>query len=156
MSVFISYSSLDEETATKIYHSLKNFNVPVFMAKHSLSAGDKWTKKIIKHLEDAEWIIYIASKNSSISSAVQQELGISIANEKKIISIIVDDMTPEELPGWIKNYQAISLVSEPECIQTILENISKKFKKNKVLDYVILGALAVAFLGSFFRNKKFS
>ena len=139
--VFISYSSVDEEIAKKLYNSLNKLNIKKFMAKESLEPGDKWNQKILKKLEASDWIFYLASENSIKSPTVQQELGVALIQDKIIIPLLIN-LNPEQLPIWISQFQAISYEDEPDKLEQAIEKISKKISRDKLITGgLILGAL---------------
>jgi|SRR3989344_4005074 len=142
---FISYSSNDEKIANQLYSAMTIAGIETFMAGISIEPGAKWTETIFKNLKAANWVFFIASKNSCSSPAVQQELGASLIQEKTIIPILID-VTPEELPAWADRYQAIDIKQAPELIHQTIDRIAEKIKIDKFWAGVILGALIVGLI----------
>ena len=140
---FISYSVKDADAAMQLHGALTQVGVETFLAGISLEAGSDWTQEIFNSLKDAEWVFFLASKNSIGSHAVQQELGASLIQEKIIIPILLD-VSPEELPGWVNKHQAIDSRNNPESLKKTIESIGKKVKDDKFWSGVVLGGLAVA------------
>jgi hypothetical protein len=136
-AAFISYSTKDENIARGLYSALEISGVKTFLASLSIKAGGEWTPTIFKHLEEADWIFFIASKNSCASHAVQQELGASIIQKKTIIPLLID-IEPEELPGWVGKHQAINIKEGTEAIQPVIDSIVEKIKSDKVLAGLLL------------------
>lgn len=144
-NVFISYSSKDEEIAMQLHGALKMAGIDTFMAALSIAPGTNWTEAIFDNLTKANWVFFLATKNSCKSQAVQQELGASLASKKTIIPILVD-IEAEELPGWVDRYQAIDIHKAPEVLHSTIEKISDKIKVDKFWSGVIIGALIVFFI----------
>lgn len=142
---FISYSTKDEEIATKLHNGLTKLGVPTFMAGISIEAGDNWTDKIFSNLNDADWVFFIASRNSCDSQAVQQELGASLSQKKTIIPILID-ITPEELPGWVGKHQAIDINQAPEMLHKTIEKIAERIQVDKFWAGVIVGAIVIGLM----------
>jgi len=151
-SLFISYSSKDEALAREIHSLASEAGIKTFLAVISIEAGDKWTKIIFEELEKAEWVFYLASKNSINSPAVHQELGASFSQKKTIIPILVD-ISIKELPVWINTHQAIDLSASPDLLARTISKIAKEIKKDKFWLFVIIGVIIMAlFLPT--KNKK--
>lgn len=139
--VFISYSTKDEEIAQFMYRHLFSENIKPFLASVSLEPGARWNTEILNNLKSSNWVFFLASQYACKSPFVQQELGGAILTEKKIIPIVWD-MSPENLPGWIKHYHALNLAGA--TIDQARESISKiadKIKSDK-----LIGGLAIAAL----------
>lgn len=141
-SAFISYSRKDEGIAKQLHRAMTCMGIPTFMAGISIEPGEQWTKKIFNSLKDANWVFFIASKNSCNSPAVQQELGASLIQQKIIIPILID-ITPDELPGWVNRHQAIDPKQAPEILHKTLEVVAEKIKTDKFWAGVIVGALVI-------------
>lgn len=86
-SVFISYSSKDSDIAGKLHSQISNLGLKAFLAEISIGAGAKWTEEIFDNLRSADYFFFIATKDSISSSAVQQELGAALVQEKDIIPV---------------------------------------------------------------------
>jgi len=139
-SAFISYSTQDQDIADQLHNAMTMIGIETFMASVSIKAGQNWTEKIFDNLRKAQWVFFLASKNSCRSAAVQQELGISLDREKEIIPILLD-IAPEELPGWVGKHQAIDLSKGPEALRGTIELIAKKIKVDNFWGGLIAGAL---------------
>lgn len=145
MKTFISYSTKDAGIARAVHAQLAQVGAESFLAECSLSPGVNWTGKIFEALEDADIVLFIASKEACASPSVQQELGASLAH-KKIIVPILTDIDPEDLPGWTKSHQAVDLRKGPEALMTTFAAIGEKVRQNKFWTGVLIGALAVSLI----------
>lgn len=105
---FIGYSSTDEELARFVEVHLRAQGLDVFLASVSLQPGQRWSEAIWSSLKASPWVVFLASRSACQSAYVQQELGAALASEKRIIPIVWD-LPPSELPGWIKERQALDL-----------------------------------------------
>ena len=141
--VFISYSTQDENTAKQIHAALSQVGAEPFLASISIQPGTNWTDEIFNNLNSAQWVFFIATKSSCSSPAVQQELGVSLGQNKHIIPILID-ISPEELPGWMGKYQAIDARKDVEHLRATIDAIGQRVKYDKFCSGVILGGLAVA------------
>lgn len=105
---FISYSRKDSKYADNLFKELEKYKIPkeikektsyandklgkIFKDKDELSAHDDYDKKIIKELNNSEFLIVICSPNSSQSKYVNDEINyfIETGRENNIIPIIID------------------------------------------------------------------
>ena len=106
--VFISYSAKDSEIAQQVYNRLEEYLLEPFLAEISIQEGEIWSEKILKALRSSKVVFFLASSNSTISPYVNQELGIAHDRGKEIVPILID-IAPADLPGMIKNYQALDM-----------------------------------------------
>ena len=144
-AAFISYSVKDDHLAKGLYSAMTMAGIETFLAGISIDPGNNWTDTIFEKLNKSDWVFFLASKNSCNSQAVQQELGASLIQKKTIIPLLVD-ITPEELPGWVGNHQAIDLRSSPELLRKTIGQIAEKIKIDKFWAGVIVGAIVVGLL----------
>jgi len=142
---FISYSFKDEYLANGLYSAMNMAGIDTFLAGISIEPGKKWSNVIFENLKKADWVFFIASKNSCNSQAVQQELGASLIQNKTIIPLLVD-IKPEELPGWVGKHQAIDLKSSPELLHKAIGQIAEKIKVERFWAGLIVGAIVIGLL----------
>ena len=141
--VFISYSTQDENVAQQLYTALSQVGAEPFLASVSIKPGTNWTNEIFDNLNSSQWVFFIATKSSCSSAAVQQELGVSLSQNKKIIPILID-ISPEELPGWVGKHQAIDARKDAGHLRATIDAIGQRVKDDQFLSGVMLGGLAVA------------
>ena len=103
--VFISYSSHDEHLARFMHKHLTDEGISVFLASISLAPSHSWSPEILKALNSATWVLFLASRSACNSPYVQQEVGAAVASKKQLIPVVWD-LPPAELPGWASQYQA--------------------------------------------------
>jgi TIR domain len=95
---FISYSSKDQQKADFIHSELTRHGLNVFMASVSLPPGTHWSPQVLSNLQQSPWVIFLASKAACSSVYVQQELGVALGANKKLIPIVWD-IPLSDLPG---------------------------------------------------------
>lgn len=141
LDVFISYSTKDENIAQFMHKHLMAEGIRTFLASVSIQPGTQWSPEILDNLRASNWVFFLASRNACQSPYVQQELGGALLTNKKIVPIVWD-MPPSELPGWIKDFQALNLsgVTIDQAREKV-SGIAEKIKSDK-----FVGGLAVATL----------
>ena len=75
-----------------------------------------------------------------------QEMGVAIGANKKLVPIIWD-VLPQELPGWMREYQAVNLGgTNQEDARAAIERISETIKSEKKKGVIILGMLVAGLM----------
>lgn len=122
--VFISHSSKDAELASKLQGQLKDKGVDAFVASKSIAPGEKWSPEIKAKLAEAEYVLFLATPDSCVSPAVNQELGGTMFSGKPLIPILCG-VPPEQLPAWTKEHQAVDLHKEPERVDGLFTRFAR-------------------------------
>ncbi len=137
--VFISYSVSDKELAEFLHKHLTDEGLQVFRAPVALSPGERWDEKILNNLKNSSWLLFLASKAACTSAIVQQEVGVALGTEKKLVPIVWD-MDPSELPGWVKTVHALDLRdTSPDEARDQISKIAERIKGDKLKGYLIAG-----------------
>ena len=145
--LFISYATADQKTADFIAQHLESEGISVFQAGISLKGGDQWSEQIKTSLRCSSLVLFLASKTACKSAAVQQEIGAAMFSGKKLVPVLMG-ITPEELPAWAKECQAVdfNLLCREE-IKEYLSNLAQELKQGKgggaILCACLLAGLAL-------------
>lgn len=102
---FISYAKKDEPFARFIYDIFNSRSLSVFLASIS-QPGSHRLNEILKHTNQRDWVIFLASKENCSSPCILLE--VAQALNKNFIPVVWD-IDPSELPVWINRFQAIDL-----------------------------------------------
>lgn len=95
IKTFISHSSKDRLFAGKFSNYIKRYlGFKTFLAHDDLSISDDWPPKILEKLKEADFVIPLLSNNFLCSSFANQEVGIALAKNKKIIPVSIDGTDP--------------------------------------------------------------
>lgn len=95
ISIFISYSTKDQEKTNPIVNNLQTIpGVDIFYADSSIVPGDLINQKIIRAIANSNIFIVFFSKNSMESAYVQQEIGAALATNKIPVPILLDGTKP--------------------------------------------------------------
>jgi len=138
---FISYSSSDDELARFVEAHLRAQGLNVFLASVSLQPGDRWSEAIWSNLKISPWVVFLASRAACQSAYVQQELGAALASEKRIVPIVWD-LPPSELPGWLKERQALDLRGGSlDDLALAVNDVAAAIVSDKQKGALVVGAL---------------
>jgi hypothetical protein len=160
LQVFISYAREDFDAAERIYSSLTNIGVRVWMDDKSLLPGEKWKPSINKAIQESRYFIALLSTNSvSKKGYVQKELKIALEvleeypnNEIFIIPVRLDECNPNyqqihELnwvnffPSWEDGMKKVKLFFSKNLEVNSFEKIDKIELITKLCDINFLESL---------------
>lgn len=105
ITTFISYSSKEKVIGGKFKSYLENFcGYETFIAHDDIIGSTIWEEEIIKAIKNADFFIPLISKDFKESPFTDQETGIAVCLNKKIIPVKLDELNPY---GFIEKYQAL-------------------------------------------------
>jgi hypothetical protein len=142
--IFISYAHEDATVAQGFYNHLTAAGLSVFLDTISLTPGTQWSQKLREELKATHTVLVLASQKAVQSGMVNQESGAAALNGKKVIPVVWD-MDPAQLPGWLREYQALDLRgNDAQQIRSRVENLIQQLVREKQQRQVIA---AIAFVG---------
>ncbi len=93
--IFISYSSIDQDTASYIHAELLKRGADVFIDYRGLMEGDDFHERLAGEIKGRDIILFLVSANSIISNWVKTELKYAFLHHKQIVPLALDN---SELP----------------------------------------------------------
>ena len=104
-SCFISYSSKDEDFATRLHTDLVAKGVRCWFAPHDMKTGDKIRVRIDEAILGNEKLLLVLSEHSIGSQWVEQEVETALDKERELQEVILfpirlDDKIMETKTGW--------------------------------------------------------
>jgi hypothetical protein len=104
-SIFFSYARSDGESlALKLVTDLRNAGIDVWMDQSNIQPGNRWDLEVEKALNNASCILFIATKKSTVSANVLDEVYYALEKNKKVIPVMADECT---LPFRLRRLQFI-------------------------------------------------
>ncbi|KJU84602.1 TIR domain-containing protein [Candidatus Magnetobacterium bavaricum] len=100
--VFISSAIEDAEWVSLFFDKLTQTGVDVWFATRDIVPGISIVELMEKALRESNIMVVVISKNSITSQWVFFEIGVAIADEKRIIPVIIDDVPYESFPVRLK------------------------------------------------------
>lgn len=105
IKAFISYSSKEKLIGGKFRTCLTNYcGFETFIAHDDIPPSAVWEEEILKAIEGADFFIPLISDEFKKSDFTDQETGIAVNLNKKIIPIKLETLNPY---GFINKYQAM-------------------------------------------------
>ena len=105
ITAFISYSSQEKKLAGRLKVFLQSYcGFEVFLAHDDIPGGIEWEKEIFNSIKENDFFVPLISEAFRQSEYADQEIGIAVCLNKKIIPIKLESINPY---GFINKYQAL-------------------------------------------------
>jgi hypothetical protein len=121
--VFLSYSHKDKTWVSEFVSTLKTGGVKAWFDPADLVPGDRWQEKIQEALRESGTLIIIISPNSINSPWTFFELGAAIADKKRIIPILLEEVDLSRVPVPIRQFQILKEPSPQKAGKRVAEVI---------------------------------
>ncbi len=96
-NVFISYSRKDIAFTRLLQKALEEEDIKTWVDWQDIPPSTEWLKEIFDAIEKAEVFIFVMSRSSSESQICRLEIEHAIINNKRIIPVAIEDVTPNQL-----------------------------------------------------------
>ena len=103
--VFISYSPQDRAFVERLASGLRDAGVHTWTDLENIAAGQDWARTIEEGLMGASALIYIASKHSTQSLWMNEQLLRFLHKRDRVIPIVIDDQGASNLPLPLARFQ---------------------------------------------------
>jgi hypothetical protein len=108
-SLFISYNHKDKAFALRLTESFKDQDLDYWIDWEDIPPTVDWWKEIEKGIEQAAVFLFLLSPESSISKVCKQEIEHAVKNRKRLIPIVVHDITGDEAPPELRTLNWVFL-----------------------------------------------
>jgi len=124
--IFLAYSSKDKAWVSEFADALREAGVDAFFDASDLAPGERWQDILQEALRHSKTLLFILSPNSVESPWTFFELGAALADNKRIIPIITEDVDPRELPLILKKFQFLKESSPREAGKQVAKVLEKQ------------------------------
>lgn len=146
ISAFICYSSKQKLIGGKFKAYLENLcGYEAFIAHDDILGSTIWEEEIIQAIKNADFFIPLISKEFKESPFTDQETGIAVCLEKKIIPIKLDQVNPY---GFIKKYQALQYENNADRLALTVAQIGLIYEPQSSYHQKALNSIVRAFCRS--------
>ncbi|MFN8150288.1 MAG: TIR domain-containing protein [Solirubrobacterales bacterium] len=111
MSVFLSYSREDSEIARRVYRGLAEAGIETWVDWRDIPATADWFEEIQEGIRESEVFVFLMSPASLDSQVCARELGTASEMEKRLIPVVIDDVSGLAIPEALARRQWIKLDS---------------------------------------------
>lgn len=113
--VFISHSTADKVIADTVCEKLEQAGIGCWIAPRNVPAGSNYAAEITRGLRKCRIVVFIFSRKSNESAAVQRELERAFDNRKIIIPFRIEDVPPSDAVDFlIASSQRIEAIPGPK------------------------------------------
>jgi nucleoside 2-deoxyribosyltransferase len=127
--VFLSYSSGDKPWVSEFASALREAGVKAWFDVFELAPGERWQDKSQEALRDSSTLIIILSPTSVDSPRTFFELGAAVADKKRIIPVVTEDVDLMRVASLLRQFQFLRESSPREAgrrVAEILEQVESK------------------------------
>jgi len=148
--IFVSYSTVDLKSVEALRDLLKNSEIQVFVAEHSIKPSENLSLALTAAIRRCDLFMVLWSGNAKGSEWVMQEIGQAKALNKKILPLVLEEKL--ELPGFIQDLKYLSVYKDHEkalneARDFVMGVYNEKKEAEKRAQSKNADAQALAFLG---------
>ena len=121
--IYLSYSYNDKSWANQFMIALENQGIEIRLP--NLTSGEYAKETIRFALRKSSVLVVLLSSNSVNNNWIFFEFGAAVADNKRIISIVIDDLKQEQLPIPMMKYLCLhesSPTSAAEEVTRFIQN----------------------------------
>ncbi len=146
ISAFISYSSKQKLIGGEFKYYLENYcGYQTFVAHDDILGSRIWEEEIIKAIKESDFFIPLISKEFKESPFTDQETGIAVCLEKKIIPVKLDEVNPY---GFIGKYHALQYKNDTNNLALTIAQIELIYEPQSSYYQKALNSIVHAFCES--------
>jgi hypothetical protein len=128
-SVFLSYSAKDRQWVSQFQSALSEAGIRAWFDVENILPGDRWEDQIQKALRESTTLVVILSSRSIQSPWTFFELGAAVADGKRIIPILTEDIDMRHVPVPLARFQLLREPSPVEAGKRVAEVLKEADKK---------------------------
>ena len=103
--VFLSYSSGDREWVEEFVNSLRASGLTTWFDAADIPPGEHWQEYVEKALRESSTLVVIVSPGSVSSPWRLFELGAAVADGKRIVPVLTQDIDLHDIPSPLTRLQ---------------------------------------------------
>jgi hypothetical protein len=100
--IFIAHSHEDDAWTRQLTQALRARGLSVWLDDDEVKPGEEWGRKVREGLRKSSQIVFLVGAGIGKSPRLAAELGMALAERKRIISVVDPDVPSEEIPGPIR------------------------------------------------------
>jgi hypothetical protein len=121
--VFLSYSSASQPWVRKFTDALTASGVSAWFDAHEILPGERWQAQIEKALRQSRVLILVLSPESVQRPWTFFELGAALADGKRIVPVLSDDVDPADIPAVVRQFQFVREKSPEAAAKRVAEAV---------------------------------
>ena len=130
-NVFLSYAHQDKSWVAEFIHALQTAGIRNWFDLNAVTPGELWPEKLQEALRQSETLVVFLSPDSVKSPSVLFEVGAAVADHKRIIPVLVDDVDLRDIPALLVQRQILRAASPSEAGEQVAELIGENAHSNE-------------------------
>jgi uncharacterized protein YjbI with pentapeptide repeats len=138
-TAFVSYSSVDQDFADRIYADLQDAGIRVWLATEDLKTGDRFRQVIYDAIRAHDKLLLVLSRSSVVSEWVEDEVDAALDREKEegrsiLFPVTLDNALWETDRAWVRSLTHkrhvcdFSRWKEPEAYRSALDRLLRDLR----------------------------
>lgn len=134
VDVFVSYSRRNTPFVQKLYRSLKQKGLRLWVDWENIPVASDWWAEIEEALQTVHTVLFVISPSSAVSKYCRQEIEVAQRLQKRIVPILLEPVGDEgSVHPYVRRYQRLSFVDSAhfelmtdqiyQAIQTDLDHV---------------------------------
>lgn len=151
---FISYSKKDgKEHARRLATEMNRFKLSYFLDEECLVGGDIWDDEIRKMLCASKCLFVVVTKEACRSEYVHREISVAWGDQKRIVPLLADDVSPEDMPTILKPHMALPM-RDRKKVRRAIKKAKRHSRGNGKIICPLADFLYNGIVGFFNREEK--
>jgi hypothetical protein len=121
--VFLSYSSASQPWVRRFLDALTASGITTWFDAHEILPGDRWRDQVEKALRQSRVLVMVITQESVQRPWTFFELGAALADEKRIVPVLSEDVDPSDIPALVRQFQFVREKSPEAAAKRVAEAI---------------------------------
>lgn len=121
--VFLSYSAHDRPWVREFASALRAAGVKGWFDAHEIKPGDRWQDRVEEALRQSRTLVMVLTADSVSRPWTFFELGAAVADGKRIVPVLTEDVEISELPSLVRQYQFVREHSPEEAARKVAQAV---------------------------------
>ena len=118
-NVFLSYTSADRDWARRFASALREAGIGVWFDEWEIAVGEPTSDAFEHALRESDTVVTLLSASSVASAGVNFEIGAALGLRKRLIPVVLPDLSPHDLPGVIRSRRFIAEATPESAAQEV-------------------------------------
>jgi len=124
--VFLSYSSASQPWVRKFTDALTASGITAWFDAHEILPGERWRDQIERALRQSRVLIMVLTPESIQRPWTFFELGAALADGKRIVPVLSDDVDPADIPAVVRQFQFVREKSPEAAAKRVAEAVVRE------------------------------
>jgi hypothetical protein len=124
--VFLSYSSASQPWVRKFSDALTDSGITTWFYAHDILPGARWRDQIERAISQSRVLIMVLTPESVQRPWTFFELGAALADGKRIVPVLSEDVDPADIPALVRQFQFVREKTPEAAAKRVAEAILRE------------------------------